>query len=63
MDAPGPADARLREAALERLKKRQDFRAHLLVYTLVCGLLWVIWALTGSAFPWPLTSWAAGASA
>jgi hypothetical protein len=44
----------LREVAVERLKKRQDFRAHLLVYTLVIALLWIIWALTGAAFPWPL---------
>jgi len=44
----------LREEAVERLKKRQDFRAHLLVYTLVIALLWTIWALTGAAFPWPL---------
>ena len=44
----------LREVAVERLKKRQDFRAHLLVYTLVIALLWTIWALTGAAFPWPL---------
>jgi hypothetical protein len=44
----------LREVAVERIKKRQDFRAHLLVYTLVIALLWTIWALTGAAFPWPL---------
>jgi hypothetical protein len=44
----------LREEAVQRLKKRQDFRAHLLVYTLVIALLWAIWALTGTAFPWPL---------
>jgi len=49
-----PADTGLREAAVEQLKKRQDFRAHVLVYTLVIGLLWVIWALTGAHFPWPL---------
>jgi 2TM domain len=48
------SDDTLREAAVERLKKRQDFRAHLLVYTLVIGLLWTIWALTGANFPWPL---------
>jgi hypothetical protein len=51
---PDAADESLHEQAVERLKKRQDFRAHLLVYTLVIGLLWTIWALTGAAFPWPL---------
>ena len=44
----------LREVAVERLKKRQDFRAHLLVYTLVNGLVLTIWALTGGGSPWPL---------
>ena len=49
-----PAAEDLREAAVQRLKKRQDFHAHLLVYTLVIALLWTIWALTGTGFPWPL---------
>ena len=39
--------------AVQRLKKRQDFRAHLLVYTLVNALILTIWALTGAGFPWP----------
>jgi 2TM domain len=46
-------DEELREAALERLKKKQDLRAHLLVYVLVNALLWTIWALTGTGFVWP----------
>ena len=44
----------VREQALERLKKKQDFRGHLLVFALVNALVWTIWALTGSGFPWPL---------
>jgi len=44
----------LRTVAVERLKKRQDFRAHLLVYTLVNAMVWTIWILTGTGFPWPL---------
>jgi len=44
----------LREVAVQRLKKRQDFHAHRLVYTLVIALLWTIWALTGAGFPLPL---------
>ena len=49
-----PAGEELREAALERLKKRRDFHAHLLVYFLFNGVALMIWALTGSGFPWPL---------
>jgi hypothetical protein len=43
-----------RAHALERLKKQQDFRAHLLVFTMVNAMVWTIWALTGSGFPWPI---------
>jgi hypothetical protein len=53
-DTSTAAGEDLREEAVQRLKKRQDFRAHLLIYTLVSALLWTIWALTGAAFPWPL---------
>ena len=53
-DTDNPAEERLRELAVAQLKKRQDFRAHLLVYTLVNGLVAGIWALTGAGFPWPL---------
>jgi hypothetical protein len=48
-------DTELREAALDRLKKRRDFHAHLLVYVMFNSLVWAIWALTGQGgFPWPL---------
>lgn len=44
----------LREQALERLEKKQDFRGHLLVYLMVNALVWTIWAATGAEFPWPI---------
>lgn len=48
----------LREQALERVKKRRDFKAHLLVYTLVNVGIWAIWgviaASSGSSWPWPI---------
>lgn len=44
----------LREQALERLKKQQDLRAHVLVFVLVNAFVWTIWALTGTGFPWPV---------
>lgn len=48
----------LREQALDRLKKRRDFKAHLLVYTLVNLGLWGIWAViaasSGGSWPWPV---------
>jgi len=47
-------DESLREAAVQRLKKRQDFRAHLLVYALSNAMVWIVWAFTGTGFPWPV---------
>jgi polyferredoxin len=47
-------DTELRERALKRLKKRRDFRAHILVYTLVNAFLVVIWAVTSGGFFWPI---------
>lgn len=48
----------LREQALERLKKRRDFKAHALVYALVNTVVWGVWAAIGisshSWWPWPL---------
>jgi hypothetical protein len=57
-------DTELRERALRRLKKRRDFRAHVLVYTLVNAFLVVIWAVTTpGGFFWPifpLVGWGIG---
>lgn len=48
----------LRAEAVRRLKKKRDFRAHLVSYALVNVLLWAIWGVvwltSGVWFPWPL---------
>jgi hypothetical protein len=44
----------LRALALTSLKKRADFRVHLLVYALVNGMIVGIWMVTGSGFFWPI---------
>jgi 2TM domain len=62
------ADALLRKEALRRLKKKRDFRTHLLAYLLVNSFLWLVWgvvyaAADGPWFPWPLfplAGWAIG---
>jgi 2TM domain len=41
-------DEALREKAIKRLKKRRDFAAHLLVYTLVNTFIVLIWFMSGS---------------
>lgn len=43
-----------RQAAVERIKKRRDFRSHLVVFTLVMTLLVVIWAASGAGYFWPI---------
>ncbi len=53
-NAPDPA-AVLRERALTRLKKKRDFHAHLLVYTMVNSFFVLIWAIVGfGGFFWPI---------
>ncbi len=52
-------EAPLREQALLRLKKKRDFRTHLVAYALVSAVLWMIWgvvlaAADGPWLPWPL---------
>jgi len=48
------SDDGLRERAVRRLKKKSDFRIHLLMYVMVNALLVVTWAMTGSGFFWPI---------
>ncbi len=48
-----------RAEAIARIKKRRDFHGHVLVYVLVNAAVWVIWATTGSGYPWP--AWLSGA--
>jgi 2TM domain len=44
-----------RDRAVQRLKKRRDFRAHLLVYVLVNATIVAVWALTSRhGFFWPV---------
>ena len=53
----------LRRRAVQQLKKKSDFRVHLMIYVLVNGLLVVIWAMTGAGFFWPifpLAGWGIG---
>ena len=56
--APASNEAELRDLALRRLKKRQDFRAHVVVYIIVNAFLWALWAIlsltNGWTFPWPI---------
>jgi len=53
----------LREIALTALKKKADFRVHLVVYVLVNCMIVGIWLVTGSGFFWPvfpIAGWGVG---
>ena len=63
MHEPPVTDAELREQAFRSLKKKRDFRGHLVAYVLVNALLIAIWAVTGAGFFWPvfpLLGWGIG---
>ncbi|HEY7762471.1 MAG TPA: 2TM domain-containing protein [Actinomycetota bacterium] len=47
----------LRDRAVERIKKKSEFRTHVLAYVLVNGFLVAIWAISGpDNFFWPIFS-------
>ncbi len=52
-----------REAAIERLREKRDYRRHVAVYVLVNLLLVVIWAASGGGYfwpVWPIAGWGFG---
>lgn len=44
----------LREHALASLKRKAEFRTHLITYILVNTMLIAIWAVTSRGFFWPI---------
>lgn len=46
-----------RTVAVQRLKKKRDFKSHLFTYLVVNAALWTIWAVDGASngfgWPWP----------
>jgi hypothetical protein len=56
-------ESELREQAIASLRKKRDFRTHLVMYVLVNAFLIGIWAITGAGFFWPafvLAGWGIG---
>jgi uncharacterized ion transporter superfamily protein YfcC len=49
-----PETESLRERAVKRLKKKSDFRVHLMIYLTVNTFLVMVWAVTGAGFFWPV---------
>jgi 2TM domain-containing protein len=57
----------LREQAVQRLKRKRDFKSHVFIYVAVNALLVVIWAITsdgGLFWPiFPILGWGIGVAA
>jgi uncharacterized membrane protein YecN with MAPEG domain len=43
-----------RNAAIERLKAKRDFRANVFSFIVINALLILIWAVTGAGYFWPI---------
>ena len=54
MEAGADTEQEIREQAIERLKKKRDFKTHVLIYVTVNTFLVVIWAVTSAGFFWPI---------
>lgn len=52
-------DKQLHEIA----RRRVEFRTHLVVFLIINSGFWILWAVSGSGYPWPiwpLTGWGVG---
>ncbi|HLW16471.1 MAG TPA: 2TM domain-containing protein [Actinomycetota bacterium] len=47
-------DKELRSRALAALKKKHDFRSHVVAYVVINAMVIGIWAVTGAGFFWPV---------
>ena len=54
MEASADTEQEIRDQAIERLKKKRDFKTHVLMYVTVNAFLVVIWAVSDSGFFWPI---------
>jgi len=66
VEAGSDSEQQLRERALERLKKKRDFKTHVFIYVAVNAVLVAIWAATGAGFFWPIfviLGWGIGVAA
>jgi hypothetical protein len=60
---PAQTEAELREQAVQSLKKKRDFRTHVVMYVIVNAFLIGIWAISGAGYFWPafvLGGWGIG---
>ena len=59
-------DEELREQAIKAIKRKRDFKAHLVAYVIVNAFLVLIWYVTGAGYFWPgwvIFGWGIGLAA
>ena len=44
----------IKEHKVAQINPRKGFRVHLLVFLLVTPIIWIIWYLTDTTYPWPI---------
>ena len=54
MEAGTDTEQEIRDQAIERLKKKRDFKMHVLMYVTVNAFLVAIWAVSDAGFFWPV---------
>ena len=54
MEGTPDSEQELRKLAVSRLRKKRDFRTHVVIYVIVNAMLVGIWAATGAGFFWPI---------
>jgi hypothetical protein len=54
MDVLDATDVERRERAIVRLRRKSEFRAHLLAFVVVNTAVVAVWAMTGGGFFWPI---------
>jgi 2TM domain len=47
------SEEELRKAAISNIKRKREFRQHLLTYVVVNIALVIVWAVTGAGYFWP----------
>jgi 2TM domain len=66
MEGTSDPEAELRKLAVHQLKKKRDFKTHLVIYIVVNAALVGIWAITGAGYFWPIfviLGWGIGVAA
>jgi hypothetical protein len=47
-------DEEIRQEAIKAVKKKRDFKGHLVAYAIVNAFLVVVWYFTGADYFWPI---------